>query len=195
MEHSDLSRFGLTCELLTADHGEALLTWFLEGFRARTSAVPVKAQGWTARVRAYGQKWRASWAKFDRGTYSWKTAQCSLLGDSELFLETWPRWGSMRNGECLERMPLAPLTSASASGSLLPTPTLITCEHPGRQKIKPGQQDCTTAWLARRDGWLRGGQWSPSHAAWTMGWPESWTNLGRSAMVKYHKWLQQHGAS
>ena len=31
------SRFGMTCERLTAFHGEVLLTWFQEVFLARTS--------------------------------------------------------------------------------------------------------------------------------------------------------------
>lgn len=44
MEPSQLSRFGLTCALLTEDRGAELLTWFLAGFRARTSALQVRAQ-------------------------------------------------------------------------------------------------------------------------------------------------------
>jgi hypothetical protein len=38
MEPCDLSRFGLTCAVLTDDRGEDLLTWFREASRARTSA-------------------------------------------------------------------------------------------------------------------------------------------------------------
>ena len=33
---------GLTCEPLTADRGEGLLTWFRAGFRAKTSALPAR---------------------------------------------------------------------------------------------------------------------------------------------------------
>ena len=36
MEPSQLSRFGLTCAVLTEDHGAALLTWFLADSRVRT---------------------------------------------------------------------------------------------------------------------------------------------------------------
>jgi len=194
MDHSDLSRFGLTCAVLTEDLGAALLTWFREGFLARTSAVRARALVSMASALDSGQKWRGSWAKYDHGTYSWKTAQCSLLGDSELFSETWPRSGLMLDGACYQLPTSAHPMYENASGSLLPTPTLVSCEHPGRQKIKQGQQDCISAALARRDGWRPGGKWSPSHAAWTMGWPESWTNLGHSATDKYRKWLQQHGA-
>lgn len=127
MEHSDLSRFGLTCAVLTEDHGTALLTSFLAGFPARTSAALARAPASTESDRDYGQKWRASWAKFDRGTSSWKTAQCSLLGDSEGFLETWPRWGSMRDGVSYLR-PMSTLpTFGNASGSspIYPTPCTV----------------------------------------------------------------------
>lgn len=37
MEPSSLSRFGLTCAVLTEDRGQELLTSYLAGFRARTS--------------------------------------------------------------------------------------------------------------------------------------------------------------
>lgn len=195
MDHSDLSRFGLTCAALTEDRGAALLTSFLAGFHARTSAAPARALASTGTAPDYGQKWRASWAKFDPGTSSWKTAQCSLLGDSELFSETWPRSGLMLDGACYPLPMLAHPMYANASGSSLPTPTLVSCEHPGRQKIKSHQQDCISAALARRDGWGHGGKWSPSHAAWVMGWPASWTSLGLSAMGRFRRWSKQHGKS
>lgn len=45
MEFSSLSRFGLTCAVLTESHGGELLTSFLAGFHARTSARPVGGAG------------------------------------------------------------------------------------------------------------------------------------------------------
>lgn len=36
MDACNLSRFGLTCRVLTESRGEELLTWYREGFRART---------------------------------------------------------------------------------------------------------------------------------------------------------------
>lgn len=194
MDHSTLSRFGLTCAVLTADRGAELLMSYLEASRARTSAARAKALASMGSAPGYGGRWPALWAKFDRATSSWKTAQCSLLGGSESFSETWPRSGLMRNGACYPRRTLAHHMPANEFGSLLPTPTLTSCEHPGRQKIKEHQQDCISGVLARRDGWRPGGRWSPSHAAWTMGWPASWTSLGHSAMAKFQQWLQQHGA-
>ena len=40
-----LSRYGMTCSPLTESRGAELLTWFREGFRARTSALQGKERG------------------------------------------------------------------------------------------------------------------------------------------------------
>lgn len=116
MEHSRLSRFGMTCKPLTAIHGAELLTSWLAAFRVKTSALPETAQDLTENAAECGTTWPASLAKFDPDTSLWKTAQLSLLGGLEEFSETWPRWGLMRAGECWERQTLVPRTSESASG-------------------------------------------------------------------------------
>nr|WP_264162412.1 hypothetical protein [Burkholderia cepacia] len=120
------SRFGMTFEPLTADLGAELLTSWLEGFHARTSAQPEPVMGSTANEADSGPKWLGSFAKYNPSESKWKTAQCSLLGDSDEFSETWPRWGSMRNGECFLRPIQMPLIYGSASGSevMWPTPTV-----------------------------------------------------------------------
>lgn len=115
-EPSRLSRFGMTFAHFEANRGEELLTSWLAGFPAKTLAQPELAKESTASEADSGRKWLGSFAKFDRDSSSWKTAQCSLLGDSDEFLETWPRWGSMRNGESFLRpIPALPIC-ASASG-------------------------------------------------------------------------------
>lgn len=115
-EHFRLSRFGMTFEPLTDADCEELLTLWLAGFPARTSARPATETDSTASAAASGSKWRGSFAKFDPVESKWKTAQCSLLGDSEEFSETWPRWGSMSNGECFLRpIPALPIC-ANESG-------------------------------------------------------------------------------
>ena len=192
MEPCDLSRFGLTCAVLTDDHGEAVLTWCLEASRPRTSALPAREQALTENAAECGPTWRGSLARFDRDSFLWRTPQCSLFEDSEPCLETWPRWGLMHDGECWELPPLAHRTEESESG-LLPTLTLISCEHPGRFKRKDGQQTCISMELAKRDKWEAGGKYSPNHAAWFMAWPEWWTDLGHSVTDKYRLWRQRHG--
>lgn len=123
MEFSKLSQFGLTCAVLTEDHGAALLTSFLEASRARTSAQPVEAKGSTEPSPDSGLNLHGSLARFDLASSSWKTPQCSLIEGWDEFSETWPAWGSMRNGVSWGRtMPALPIFE-SGSGSW-PTPTV-----------------------------------------------------------------------
>ena len=117
------SRFGMTFSPLTADRGEALLTWFLAASRARTSAWPEKARASTALDQECGRTWRASWAKFDPVSSSWKTAQPCLLGDSDESSVTWPRSGMTAGGQCWELPTLGHPTSETGSG-LWRTPTV-----------------------------------------------------------------------
>lgn len=121
IESSDHSRFGLTSRLLTERHGAELLTSYLAASRAKTSAPPAREPELTGSAADYGRTWRASFAKFSHDACGWKTAQCSLLGDSDEFSETWPRWGSMLNGASyLRAIPALPIC-VSESG-YWPTP-------------------------------------------------------------------------
>lgn len=98
--YSRLSRFGMTYAPLTGDHGAALLTWYLEASRARTSARQVKVPALMAPALDSGGKCTGLLARYDLNTSLWKTPQCSLLAGLDVFLETWPRAGMMRNGWC-----------------------------------------------------------------------------------------------
>jgi len=126
------SQFGMTFAPLTADLGEALLTWFLEGFHAKTSAQPAKAPESPDSAPDCGEKWPASLARFDLDSRSWKTRQFLLLGDSALFSETWPRWGMMRNGECWERVTREPRIFERESG-YWPTPRVVMPDNSKRK--------------------------------------------------------------
>jgi hypothetical protein len=129
-----LSRFGMMFKPLTADRGQELLTLYLEGFRAKTSAQQGKAQALTESAAECGEKWHGSFTKYSPDTSLWKTHQCSLLGDLDEFSETWPQWGLMRGGECWEQQTLVRPISETESG-LWPTPTasMMPCE--GTQRI------------------------------------------------------------
>ena len=72
-------RSGMTCERLTDDRGEAVLTWCLEASRVKGSAPPGTAQDLTTHAPDSGQNRPASLAKYDPATSSWRTHQCSLL--------------------------------------------------------------------------------------------------------------------
>ena len=119
---SRLSRFGMTYKPLTESLGEELLTLYREAFHVKTSQPQEKAQELTESVQECGEKWRASFTKYDPDSCSWKTHQCSLLGDLDEFSETWPRWGLMRNGECWEQTQLEHPIKESVYGFTVPTP-------------------------------------------------------------------------
>ena len=121
-DFSRLSRFGMTYKPLTENLGEELLTLYLEDFHAKTLVQQEGEQELTENDQECGEKWQGSLAKYDQDTSLWRTHQCSLAGDWELFLETWPQWGSMRNGECWEQPPLAHPTKETVFGFSVPTP-------------------------------------------------------------------------
>lgn len=205
MEASSLSRFGLTCAALTEDRGADLLTWFREDSRAKTSAWQDEAPALTENAAACGSTWRGSLARFDPASRSWRTAQPSLLGDSDECSVTWPRSGMTAGGLCWELPTLAPPTSATGFGSLLPTLTVH--GNYNRKGSSPTSGDgLATAILkmptlcARdyrhpgRSRWERtggsqgevlpqvvGGPLNPTWCEWFMGFPRGWSELPVSA--------------
>ena len=92
--------------------------WYLEDSRARTSAPPAKEPASQAIDQDCGWKWQESSVKYDPGTRLWRTRQDSLLKDSGWFSETWPRWGFVVPGVCLEPLTLGHRTSEKESGLL-----------------------------------------------------------------------------
>ena len=94
---------------LTVNHGVDLSMSSAEASPAKMSAsATLMEQVSTENALASGERWSGSFAKWDRELSSLKTQQTSLTGDSEEYSGTWPRWGSMRNGECWERSTLEP---------------------------------------------------------------------------------------
>ena len=108
MAFSRPSRFGMTFAPLTEDRGEELLKLCREDFRARTYPLPEREQALTEPDPACGGTWRGSWARFDPASSSWRTAQPSLLGDSDECSVTWPRSGMTAAGQCWELPMWAP---------------------------------------------------------------------------------------
>ena len=113
---SRLSRFGMTFAPLMADRGEELLTWFLAASLVRTSASRAKERESTVSDPGYGEKWHGSLAKYDPDSRSWKTAQHSLIEDSDECSVTWPRSGMTVDGQCYLLPMLGRRTVASESG-------------------------------------------------------------------------------
>ena len=113
---SRLSRFGMTFKPLTESRGEELLMLYLAGFHVKTSPQQEKELELMESDQECGEKWQGSFTKYDQDMRSWKTHQCSLLGDLDEFLETWPQWGLMRDGECWEQQTLEQTIRGIGSG-------------------------------------------------------------------------------
>jgi len=113
---SRLSQYGMMFKPLTEIRGEELSMSSVVAFHVRTLARQAKAQELMESDQECGEKWRASFVKYDHDSSSWRTHQCSLLGDLELFSETWPQWGLMRDGECWEQRMLEQTIRGTESG-------------------------------------------------------------------------------
>jgi hypothetical protein len=120
---SRLSRYGMTFKPLTENLGEELLTLYLADFHAKTSAQQGGGGESQAADPQCGNTWRGSLARLDPDTLLWRTAQCSLLEDLELSLQTFPKWGLMQNGALYPQQTLVRRTSESVFGFYVPTPT------------------------------------------------------------------------
>ena len=202
---SRLSRFGMTCALLTDDLGAELLTWFRAGFPARTFPVPERAPESKAHNQDSGGKWPESLAKYDQNLRSWRTHQCSLFGGLTAFSETWPRWGTMRAGELYPRPTPSGLEvlrrevdrllaiSANESGSWQRAPTPQSRDWKGQSQR--GIHAPRDALPNTDDGMGRaiGGSLNPTWVEWYMGWPIGWTGLKPLATDRFQQWQRSHG--
>jgi hypothetical protein len=195
---SRLSRYGMTYKPLMESRGEELLTLYREGFHAKTSAHQEKAQELTESEAECGEKWHASFAKYDPNTSLWRTAQCSLLGGLDEFSETWPQWGLMRNGECWEQMQLGLVTIEKEFG-YWPTPTATDWKATGKLETLKRQGDKNGAGHQNRPQYQYARKYNmkmPLAAQEIlMKWPLGWTDLKPLEMDKSHCVQQQLGES
>ena len=211
-EHSRLSRFGTTCEPLTDGLGEELLTWFREGFPARTSASLEKARELTENDQDCGEKWRGWLAKYDPVSSSWKTAQLSLLGDLIESSVILPRSGMTRGGLLWELPMLERRTTESVYGFLLPTPvasdsscgavisgadTFYTAKDGKPRKINRMGTDGSVGLARLVKMWPlespQDGDLNPAFSEWLMGWPIGHTDLKPLETARFREYERQHG--
>jgi hypothetical protein len=163
---SRLSRFGMMYKPLTESLGEALLMSYLAGFHAKTSVLLEKAQELTENDQECGEKWRASFTKYSPATHSWKTHQCSLLGDLDEFSETWPQWGLMRDGQCWEQRMLEQTIRGTESGFVpngedkfhTPNTTGLDGGSNSRKALKKRMQMWPTPIASKGGAWRGDGQ-------------------------------------
>jgi hypothetical protein len=197
-DFSRLSQFGMTYKPLMENLGAELLMSYLADFHAKTLAQLAEGQELTENEVECGEKWRASFTKYDLDTRLWKTHQCSLLGDLEQFLETWPQWGLMRNGECWEQMPLGVVTIEKEYG-YWPTPTATDWKATGKLETLKRQGDKNGAGHQNRPQYQYARKYNmkmPLAAQEIlMKWPLGWTDLKPLGMDKSHCVQLPHGES
>lgn len=188
---------GMTLRRLTGTPGAAGLMWYRGDSPVRTYLPPEGEQVSEAENdRDCGPRWPESLARYSPATYSWKTAQCSLLGGLISFSETWPRWGMMRDGESSPLLMLEHRTSEKGYGYL---PTPVKNEGPGKmcQKLTDAiaiLEGCCPRYQPQdnpgKPKFL--GKVSCRFAEWMMGWPVGWTNSQPLAMDKFRQWWRLH---
>jgi len=215
MEFSDLSRFGLTCAVLTESRGEELLTLFQAGFPVKTLAQREKERGLMGPDQACGVKWQELSAKYDLDSRSWRTHLClwdEALRWSSVIL---PKWGMTVSGVLFQHPTAERPISAKDSGlwptqdtkgfaneeslrasrkkkeAHWPTPTA----HNAKEQDSPAESDRNTITLCAQ---ARGGDQTlprylnPEWVEWLMGWPLGWTDLKPLGMGRFQEWQQQH---
>jgi len=194
MDFSRLSRFGMTFKPLTDIPGEELSMSSVVAFHVRTLVPQEKAQELMENEAECGEKWLASFVKYDPDTSSWKTHQCSLLGDLEEFLETWPQWGLMRDGECWEQRTLEQTIRGTESG-LWQTkwPTPVTSDASGAGRVGPRKGGNISSLKDYLSKWHKLAYPPVNITEYMMGWPLGWTDLKPLEMDKFHYVQQQHG--
>jgi hypothetical protein len=214
-DYLKVSRFGMMFKPLTEQLGQDLLMSYQAAFRAKIFLPQEKVQELTVKDQECGVKWQGSFAKFDPSSSLWKTHQCSLIGDWEQFLEIWPTWGSMRNGECWERQTLG-LNTTEREFGLLPdndkffhTPTTGSS---GGSNSRKAMQKRGVVWptpttgtgggnaggsgvrrTAKENGTYVPSSINPNLQEWLMGWPQDWTEIKPLETDKYRRWRQLHG--
>jgi len=144
----------------------------------------------------FGKKWQGWLAKLDLNMSLWKTAQCSLIEDSEECLQTFPRSGMTRNGLLWDVPSLGQNTKGKEFG-LWGTPTTSQDFKPIR-KLAPSEANGThgtilVGSIGKEHPHLIGRYLKPLVTEYLMGWPIGWTDLGPQEMASRPFVQPQHG--
>ncbi len=178
MEFSDLSRFGLTCAVLTESHGEELLTSFLEDFRARHLA---RHQEEKSQRKTCGLKCKESSQKSSHDWSLQKTYPETPLQTQQL---TSLEWVTRPERLICPRKTWVQTIYGKDFGYLHTPTTKANYSAESMQK-----------WESARNFTIVFGVPTPQNQSWLMGFPSGWTDIEPLVMRKFQSWLQLHSPS
>lgn len=192
-ESCHASRSGMTCEHSTEMRGGEKSMSSAVDFHARTSALLVEKQESKDRDQGYGERWPESLAKLDPASSLWKTRQRLLLEDSTECLQTFPDWGSQRDGECWEALAPACVQTESGFGDSLQGPTASDSLDPRfrlKSVLRPHHPNgnLKESFAQRFQKRI-----TPESTEILNDWPEGWTDLKPLETAKFQQWLDSHG--
>ncbi len=173
---SRLSQFGMTFEPLTDDLGGELLTWYLEGFRAKRS---VQQPEESILPRISGQECGALLPKSSRVRPLPKMFKDNQLSRPEKISL---KWVTKPKHLPLARQTWVVTTFGKDFGYLHTPTTMANFAAPSMQKHK-----------ACKNFLKAFGRPTPANFEYLMNWPLGWTDLKPLEMDKFLQWRQQHG--
>lgn len=191
------SQSGMTCGPLTGDHGGDLRMLLPEAGPAKDSASREKDSDSTTPDPDYGPSLPGSFAKWHPDSCSWKTRQLSFTEGLAEFSETWPKWGTMRDGECWVSETPEGCMNEIGSG-LLAIPTIGKNETKGASvKRFRGSPHFRGAKMSEglRTSITDPSYTTPAFAEAMMDFPMGWTALEPLETRSVQAWLRSHGAS
>lgn len=175
MEFSDLSRFGLTCAVLTESHGEELLTSFLAGFRASRSAKPQEEE---LQQKICGRKCVESSKTYSQGLCLQKMSLTMPYPQQHTTSLQWVTKPAQLN---FPRRTWVQTIYGKDFGYLHTPTTKANYAAASMQK-----------WLSAKNFTTVFGRPSPNNQEWLMGFPIGWTGIEPLEMDRFHAWQQQH---
>ncbi len=128
-----------------------------------------------------------SWLKTCQGFF-----QLNLDGTSDAFSETWPRSGTMSNGNAYRRAPWALPTAVNGSGfsqpkEWYPTPIVSDAKGASTERFKGSPKCRGNLREVLRNGPMDGLYPHPRFVEWLMGFPTGFTSLPVSEMRSFRR--------
>lgn len=175
MEFSDLSRFGLTCAVLTESHGKELLTLYLEDSRAKHLA---RHQEEELQLKTCGPRCKESYQKLTQDlclqrTYQEKQSQMQQLTSLE--------WVIRPKRLIFQRRTWVQTTYGKDFGYLHTPTTKANYSAESMQK-----------WNSARNFTIAFGVPTPQNQCWLMGFPLGWIDIEPLGMHRFQSWLHLH---